>query len=160
MVDCEHPIKNGAMEVDSLKGYRAKSCLKHSAKHQISCGFLEAVSSLSETHDPKVIDVSSWIDSIPRDSAFGFDGSKIPLFVFEHLESYAEDDGGHPVPGPALECDDGDMDVPRDRLQERLNRQLFKHRLEGHSVYDPECDACRASREFTTIGGSTQMVHR
>ena len=38
---------------------------------------------------------------------------------------------------------------PIDRLKMREERQLHKHRLEGHATYHPSCDDCRAARGVT-----------
>ena len=69
-----------------------------------------------------------------------------PLPSFEEGENLVDD----PSPSPQSESmSTEETSKAPDRLRERLAKRLFKHRLEGHSIYDPECDACRASRGVT-----------
>lgn len=55
---------------------------------------------------------------------------------------------------PSAEVSDGgekpseveDLSVPRNRLRDREDHELFVHRLQGHASYDPRCDHCVCSR--------------
>ena len=52
-----------------------------------------------------------------------------------------------PLDAPGFEMPDlksETRETGRDRLQIRQEKSLFKHRLEGHTSYDPQCDYCKA----------------
>ena len=74
-------------------------------------------------------------------------GSLDPSVVAQpDLSSEQHVDHDLPMDVPGVDLPPGLEKPETDRLSKRVERNLFKHRLEGHSSYDPQCDICKAAR--------------
>lgn len=92
------------------------------------------------------------LGKFPALECVGEKGYVVPSVIGD-VEPVADDvplpDGDIDAPGFDLPDSIEESKEPQsapDRLGARLEKSLFKHRLEGHAVYHPSCDICKAAR--------------